>query len=46
MLWWTRLVTAQITEEQAKKILRSGAQGNVLLVREGIPGRSSQCEAG
>lgn len=40
--WWTRLLTATITSEQAKKFLRWGAQGDVLLVREAIPGHSSQ----
>jgi hypothetical protein len=40
--WWTRLLTATITSEQAKKFLLWGAQGDVLLVREAIPGRGSQ----
>ncbi len=40
--WWTRLLTATITSEQAKKFLRWGGQGDVLLVREAIPGRSGQ----
>lgn len=40
--WWTRLLTATISSEQAKKFLRWGAQGDVLLVRESIPGHSSQ----
>ncbi len=40
--WWTRLLTATITAQQAKKFLRWGAMGDVLLVRESIPGHSSQ----
>ncbi len=40
--WWSRLLTATITTEQATKFLRWGARGDVLLVRESIPGRSSQ----
>lgn len=40
--WWTRLLTATITSEQAKKFLLWGARGDVLLVREAIPGRGSQ----
>lgn len=40
--WWTRLLTATITSEQAKKFLRWGSQGDVLLVREAIPGRGGQ----
>ena len=40
--WWTRLVTATISSEQARKFLRWGAEGDVLLVRESIPGDSSQ----
>lgn len=39
--WWTRLLTATISSEQAKKFLQWGAQGDVLLVREAIPGRGS-----
>ena len=40
--WWTRLLTATITSEQAKKFLRWGALGDVLLVREAIPGYGGQ----
>ncbi|MFQ5775322.1 MAG: hypothetical protein ACE5GS_12450 [Kiloniellaceae bacterium] len=40
--WWTRLLVATITTEQAVKFLRWGAHGDVLLVREAVPGRSSQ----
>ncbi|MFQ5829581.1 MAG: hypothetical protein ACE5JD_10575 [Candidatus Methylomirabilia bacterium] len=40
--WWTRLLTASITTEQAVKFLRWGARGDVLLVREAVPGHSSQ----
>ncbi|MBI1213491.1 MAG: hypothetical protein GC190_18680 [Alphaproteobacteria bacterium] len=40
--WWTRLLTATITSEQAKKFLRWGAEGDVLLAREAIPGAGGQ----
>ena len=40
--WWHRLLTATITSMQAKKFLHWGARGDVLMVRESIPGRSSQ----
>jgi hypothetical protein len=40
--WWTRLLTATITGEQAKKFLRWGALGDVLLVQEAIPGSGGQ----
>lgn len=40
--WWTRLLTATITAEQARKFLLWGARGDVLLVREAIPGAGSQ----
>jgi len=40
--WWHRLLTATITSEQARKFLLWGARGDVLLVREFIPGRGSQ----
>ena len=40
--WWRRLLTATITSEQARKFLLWGARGDVLLVREAIPGRGSQ----
>ena len=40
--WWHRLLTATIPSDQAKKFLLWGARGDVLLVREHIPGRGSQ----
>lgn len=40
--WWHRLLTATITSEQARKFLLWSARGDVLLVREAIPGRGSQ----
>ncbi len=40
--WWRRLLTATITSEQARKFLLWGARGDVLHVREAIPGRGSQ----
>jgi len=40
--WWHRLLTATITSEQARKFLLWGARGDVLLVREAIPGVGSQ----
>ena len=40
--WWHRLLTATITAEQARKFLLWGARGDVLLVREAVPGHGSQ----
>lgn len=40
--WWTRLLTATINSEQARKFLIWGARGDVLLVRETVPGHGSQ----
>jgi hypothetical protein len=40
--WWTRLLVAKITTLQAAKFLRWGSKGDVLLVRETVPGSSSQ----
>jgi hypothetical protein len=40
--WWHRLMTATITLEQARKFLLWGARGDVLLVREAIPGVGGQ----
>lgn len=40
--WWHRLLTATITAEQARKFLLWGARGDVLLVRETVPGHGSQ----
>jgi len=39
--WWHRLLMATITSEQARKFFLWGALGDVLLVREAIPGRGS-----
>jgi hypothetical protein len=40
--WWRRLLTASISSEQARRFLAWAAAGDVLLVREAIPGRGSQ----
>lgn len=40
--WWHRLLTATITAEQARKFLLWGGHGDVLVVREDIPGAGSQ----
>lgn len=40
--WWHRLLTASITADQARKFLAWAAAGDVLLVRESIPGSGSQ----
>ena len=40
--WWHRLLAATITSEQARKFLLWGARGDVLHVREFIPGLGSQ----
>ena len=40
--WWHRLLAATITSEQARKFLLWGARGDVLHVREFIPGQGSQ----
>jgi len=40
--WWHRLLTATISSDQARKFLLWGARGDVLLVREAIPGHGSQ----
>jgi hypothetical protein len=40
--WWNRLLTATVTSEQARKFLIWGARGDVLHVREAVPGRGSQ----
>jgi hypothetical protein len=40
--WWNRLLMSTITSEQARKFLLWGARGDVLHVREAIPGRGSQ----
>lgn len=41
-LWWTRLLVATISDTQAVKFLRWAAMGDVLSVREAVPGRGSQ----
>lgn len=40
--WWHRLLSATITSDQARKFLLWGSRGDVLLVRERIPGGGSQ----
>ena len=40
--WWHRLLTTTITSEQARKFLLWAAHGDVLHVREAVPGRGSQ----
>jgi hypothetical protein len=40
--WRHRLLIATITSAQAKKFLLWGARGDVLMVRESIPGHGSQ----
>lgn len=40
--WWHRLLSSTITSEQARKFLVWGARGDVLHVRESIPGHGSQ----
>jgi hypothetical protein len=40
--WWRRLLTASISPEQARRFLAWASAGDVLLVREAIPGRGSQ----
>jgi len=40
--WWTRMMVNVLTLEQAIKFLRWGGMGDVLKVRERIPGRGSQ----
>lgn len=40
--WWTRMMVNVLTLEQATKFLRWGALGDVLKVRERIPGCGSQ----
>ncbi|RST48898.1 TetR/AcrR family transcriptional regulator C-terminal domain-containing protein [Variovorax sp. MHTC-1] len=40
--WWTRLMVSVLTLDEAIKFLRWGAAGNILKVREAIPGRGSQ----
>lgn len=40
--WWHRLLSSTITSEQARKYLVWAARGDVLHVRESIPGHGSQ----
>lgn len=40
--WWTRLMVNVLTLDQAVKFLRWGESGDILKVRESIPGRGSQ----
>lgn len=40
--WWSRLFAASITAEQARGFLAWAAAGDVLLVRESVPGSGSQ----
>lgn len=40
--WWTRLMVNVLTVDEAVKFLRWGAAGDILRVREAIPGRGSQ----
>ena len=40
--WWTRMMVNVLTLDEAVKFLRWGAMGDILRVRESIPGRGSQ----
>jgi hypothetical protein len=40
--WWTRMMISTLNAAQARKFLLWGARGDVLLVRERIPGAGSQ----
>lgn len=40
--WWRRMMISTLTAAQARKFLIWGARGDVLLVRENIPGAGSQ----
>ncbi len=40
--WWTRMMVSTLSAEQARKFLLWGAQGDMLLVRENVPGAGSQ----
>ncbi len=40
--WWHRLLTASLSLEQARKFLLWAAAGDVVAVREDVPGRGSQ----
>jgi hypothetical protein len=40
--WWHRMMISTLTAEQARKFFIWGGRGDVLLVRENIPGAGSQ----
>lgn len=40
--WWTRVQIAVVNPAAARKFLRWGAEGDVFLVQEDVPGRSTQ----
>jgi hypothetical protein len=40
--WWTRMLVNVLTLDEAVKFLRWGATGNILQVREAVPGRGNQ----
>jgi len=40
--WWTRMLVSVLTLDEALKFLRWGAIGDILQVREAIPGRGHQ----
>lgn len=40
--WWTRIMISVLSLDEAVKFLRWGAVGDILEVREAIPGRGSQ----
>lgn len=40
--WWSRIMVSGISEAQAQRFLAWGARGDVLLVTELVPGKSSQ----
>jgi hypothetical protein len=40
--WWTRMLLTELTLDEAVKFLRWGASGDILQVREAIPGRGNQ----
>jgi hypothetical protein len=40
--WWTRMLVSVLTLDEALKFLRWGAAGDILRVREAVPGRGNQ----
>lgn len=40
--WWTRMLVSVLTLDEAVKFLRWGASGNILQIREAIPGCGNQ----